>query len=135
MPLSIALRMMLMLSCSVKPSVPMCQPPRPRAETFSPVLPSARVGIVPVAPRPHAVEPTPAATPPATASLTNSRRVTPGFFLAMASSGELFCMDSRHFISLLIKLLSKNNPPSRPPQIKTGWISTGARGKRLPRFF
>jgi hypothetical protein len=49
-----------------------------------------RVGIVPVGAALQAGEPTLAATPPATASLTNSRRVTPSFFLAMEEYGAPF---------------------------------------------
>ncbi len=46
MPLSIAVRMILMLSFS-SCCWPMCEPPRPTIETFSPVRPSVRRGISP----------------------------------------------------------------------------------------
>ena len=42
MPRSTAVRMMRMLSCSSTSFKPICQPPIPIAETFSPVLPSVR---------------------------------------------------------------------------------------------
>src|SRR5437762_5622744 len=46
MPRSMAARMIRKLSCSSTRSSPRCQPPRPIAETLSPVLPSVRQGIV-----------------------------------------------------------------------------------------
>src|SRR5262249_26071738 len=64
-------------------TAPMCQPPRQRIETLTPVLPSGRVGSPPdpfsSAP---AVARAPSAAPAATDVVRNSRRVLVGSFIA-----------------------------------------------------